>query len=571
MLKIIRNFLFLVPSKINFVICCGVIFVGGILEILGISLIIPFLDNISGKSNVNFYKVLLSDASNYLKLDLTLLIFILFLFYYFFRTIYLILANYIQYNYINQAQLRTSNRLYAQYVDQPYEFHLNNNSSSAIRDLTSDINSFSNLLTNIISFFNDLFFIILIFLFLFFIYSFKIIIFFIFILLLGYIVVKLIKNYNLKWGKSRNLAEQVKIKIIQQGLGAIKEIKILNKENFFLEIFYNSQKKASSIQFKQNFFQSLPKVILEFLGIFVLFTFIFLNLKLYNITFVDSIPSIAVFLVILIKILPSFSRLLASVQNIYYYSSCLDNLNKFQNAINAKEIIAKTVFKNTSKKFNLCNFIHIKNLSFSYFGNNKFILKNFTHKIFQKRLTVIYGPSGTGKSTLINLLIGVLRPQNGGIYLNGKRNIFTSDTLLKQWRSAIGYVPQNIFILDDTIVKNIAFGVPENEIDIKKINKIIKLIELENFVGQTKDGIYSVIGENGKKLSGGQKQRIGIGRALYRMTKILILDEATNSLDSETEKSIIRNIKKIKLIKFIIMVSHKKEIINISDTKIKIH
>jgi ABC-type multidrug transport system fused ATPase/permease subunit len=569
MIRIIKDFFFLIPSKNKFLICCSVIFLSGVLETLGISLIIPFFDLISEKKNINFYTEFLLIVSNYTKQDYIFIVFIILIFYYFIRAAYLALAAYIQYNYICKIQISVSNKLYTQYVKQPYEYHLNSNSSVAIRDLTSDINYFTNLLVNIFSFFNDIFFIILIFGFLFFLYSYEITFIFILLLIFGFFFIKIIKTFNFKWGEIRSLTEQIKIKIIQQGLGAIKEIKFSNKENFFLKIFFNSQKMASSIQLKQNFFQSLPRIILEFFGLFFFFSYIFFNLKIYDVSFIDTIPRIAVLLVVLIRILPSLSRILSSMQNIYFYSSCLDNLNRFRASIDKNTANLRPLNKKI-KKFNLFNSIYFKNLTFSYSCSNKFILKNFTNKIIKNKLTVIYGPSGSGKSTLINLLTGIFRPQKGGIYLGGKKNIFDDDSLLMYWQSIIGYVSQNIFILDDTVIKNIAFGIPDNKIDVKKIKKMIKIVKLDQFVSESKYGLNTLIGENGIKLSGGQKQRIAIARALYKNPKILILDEATNSIDSKTESIIVDNLRSINLIKYIIIVSHKKEIIKKCDYAINI-
>jgi ABC-type bacteriocin/lantibiotic exporter with double-glycine peptidase domain len=363
-------------------------------------------------------------------------------------------------------------------------------------------------------------------------------------------------------------AEQSKIKIIQQGLGGIKEVKFLDKENFFLDLFSQSQKKISKVYFKQNFFQILPKVSIEYLSLFALLLYIFVNIKIYD-TAVNEIASkIAIYFLVLVRVLPALLRLINSAQTIYFYNSSIDNLNKFYNLRSSINFNRYSHKGSSSKLKKLPGTIIIKNLSFHYANSKKFIFENFSKKIFKNKLTLIYGPSGSGKSTLVNLLTGIIRPQKGGVWLGKKKNIFNSNILLRKWQNSIGYVSKNFFILDDTIIKNIAFGISNELIDIKKINKIVKLVKLDKFIKNNKDGFNTLIGENGAKLSGGQKQRLGIARALYKEPKILILDESTNAIDSKTEYQIIINLKNIKSINYIILISHKERFKNLCNSKI---
>jgi ABC-type multidrug transport system fused ATPase/permease subunit len=544
------------------------IFFGGILETLGISLALPLLDLLIGSNNSSAYNKYLNFLSNYIEKDLITTVVIILLIFYTFRTVYLILLNYIQNMYLAINQKNIAKKIYSEYLRQPHEFHLNNNSSFAIRDLTNDVNAFVSLLQNLFIFFNDILFLFFIFIFISYLATLKILPLFLILLFFSYFVLRFIKNTSTSWGITKTSAEQSKIKIIQQSLGAIKEVKFSHKENFFLDTFSQTQSKISKVYFKQNFFQILPKVSIEYLSLCALLIYIFVNIKINN-TEVNEIASrIAFFFLVLVRVLPALIRLLNSAQTIHFYNSSINNLNKFYNLRYSLSFNRRS-YKSFSRKMEkLPRSIMIKNLSFQYANSKKFIFENFSKKIFRNKLTLICGPSGSGKSTLVDLLLGIIRPQKGGVWLDKKKNIFNSNILLRNWQNSIGYVSQNFFILDDSIMKNIAFGVQEELIDFKKMNKIIKLVKLDEFIKTNKDGLKTLIGENGARLSGGQKQRLGIARALYKEPKILILDETTNAIDSKTECEIIVNLKKIKKINYIILVSHKERIANICDYKI---
>jgi ABC-type multidrug transport system fused ATPase/permease subunit len=568
MIKIIKNFFNLIESKTHFFLLSLSIFFGGILETLGISLTIPLLDLLIGNNHASIYSKYLNIISNHIEKDLITTVIIILLFFYSFRTIYLILLNYIQNMYLARNQNNIAKKIYSEYLNQPHEFHLNNNSSFAIRDLTNDVNAFLSLLQNLFIFFNDILFLFFIFIFMSYLASFKILPLFLILLLFSYFVLRFIKHTSTKWGIIKTSAEQSKIKIIQQGLGAIKEVKFLDKENFFLDLFSQAQKKISTVYFKQNFFQIFPKITIEYLSLFALLLYIFVNVKIYN-TEVNEITSkIAIFFLVLVRVLPALIRLINSAQTIHFYNSSIDNLNKLYNLKYSLNYNKRSRKGFSWKLKKLPRSIIIKNLSFHYANSKKFIFENFSKKIFKNKLTLIYGPSGSGKSTLVDLLIGIIRPQKGGVWLDKKKNIFNSNNLLRKWQNSIGYVSQNFFILDDTILKNIAFGISNELIDIKKINKIIKIVKLDEFIKNNKDGFNTLIGENGARLSGGQKQRLGIARALYKEPKILILDETTNAIDPKTEYEIIMNLKNIKSINYIILISHKERIKNLCDSKI---
>ena len=206
--------------------------------------------------------------------------------------------------------------------------------------------------------------------------------------------------------------------------------------------------------------------------------------------------------------------------------------------------------------FSDCNNISFKELEFSYFGSRKKIFENLNIDFKLKRKIGITGETGSGKSTFIDILMGLLTPTNGKVFIDGKE---LSNENLRSWQSKISHVPQNIFLINESILKNITFGINGELVDEQKLMKSIKDAQLDNFIKDLPDGINTEIGENGINISGGQKQRIGIARALYKSKEILILDEATSALDYETEKNIMKNITKNNTSITLISISHRKE------------
>lgn len=569
MINKIKNFFSLIESKLHYSLICLLIFFGSIIEVLGISVAIPFIEVLTNSTKKTFYNKYLFDFSNYFKIDLiTLIILILFLFFSI-RLIYLVFLNYIQNKYVSIIQNRIANKIYSSYISQSQEAHMMISSSVIIRDLTNDINAFTGLIQSLFLFFIDIFFLFLILILIIYLVPLKLISLILILLGASYLILILIKYSSSKLGLAKTQIEQLRIKNIQQSFGAIKEIKISRNEFFFIQSFSILQKKLSRLFFKQNFYQNLPKLGIEYIGLIILLSFIFINIKVYNIDANIVVSGLALLFLLLIRILPSIIRLLNSAQNIHFYNPSIENLKKIL------KLDSKKLIKNLSKRSSLRlkkfpKNIFIKNLSFEFSNSKRKIFQNFYSKIPINKITLVKGDSGRGKSTFIDILTGIIKPLKGGVWLNNQ-NIYDSNSLLKKWQNTIGYVPQSLFIFDDTVVKNIAVGVDEKFIDQKKIVQIIKLLKIDKFLNKKKNGIDALLGENGISLSGGEKQKIGIARALYKEPSVLILDESTNAMDLNTEKEIMNNLKKIKTIKFIIIVSHKKKIKSFYDHEINLN
>ena len=368
----------------------------------------------------------------------------------------------------------------------------------------------------------------------------------------GIIFYKNIQLKNKAWGSIKQKNNILIFNQIKQSFGAIKELIILGRVHYSVKKFFNYSKNSADAEFKQGFIITLPRIWLELFGI------IGINIVLIFIIYSNQdistfISTIGLFVVILYRLMPSITRIMNSIQQIKFFEPIIENVhnqlfNDKNYIINKVDINKKLIFKKDIK---------IKNISYSYKENQNLILDNLNFNINKNSFIAIIGQSGVGKTTLINIILGLINPDKGVIEVDGVD--IKND--LKSWRNIIGYVPQDIYLNDDLLYKNIAFEVPEEEINFDLVNKVIALSQLTKFVQMLPKGINTEIGELGDKISGGQRQRIGIARALYNQPELLIFDEATNALDHKTEESIIKEINLLKNKKTIIFVSHRINIL----------
>ena len=286
---------------------------------------------------------------------------------------------------------------------------------------------------------------------------------------------------------------------------------------------------------------AMPKIIIEFVAVLVIILIIFsmLFLKLEN---KEIISFIALFAAIGFRLIPSLNKIIAAIQHLKYYLKLTDNLSFDLN------YIEKNLTK--SESINFSNNIELKNLDYSY-DSGKIIFKNLNLIIEKNKIVGIKGKTGSGKTTLVNIITGLLSPTNGEIFIDKKKvNLNNSN-----WFKKIGYVPQRIMLNETTIKKNIAYGIEDLNIDNEQLKKAISLAQLDEFINNI-GGVDKKISELGKNISGGQIQRIGIARALYNEPEILILDESTNNLDKATEKNFINSIKTLSKNKTLLIISH---------------
>lgn len=529
------------------------IILGTILESLSIGLIFPILSLLfdpASDQKIYLFSFLYENL-NFLNFENKIVFYLIFfLIIYVIKIFFLVFFSWYTNKFGWDLHNHLSKKVYKKYLEQNIEFFKSKNTGNIIRDLTSEIAFLisSGLSPAIILISN--FFILCGFMTVLLLVNLKItLIIFSITLLVSFIFIILNRPFLLKWGKMRQENEGNRIHILNQGVNSIKEAKIYGKELWFLNKFHFYNVLHYNSLRNYDFFKTLPRHLIELIIlIFVISIIIFF----YNQNSIDELlPFFGVLFVGFFRTIPIISNMLRSIQSISYtrisYKLIVDALNMESKELISNQIIPKLEFN---------KIINIKNLKFSYKNSEKIILNNINLEIRKNDCIGIIGESGAGKSTFIDVLMGLNKPTKGEITLDDV-NILQNR---RSWQKMIGYVPQSIYLIDESIKKNIAFG--EDDVNIGKLNQVLKQSGLEQFVENLANKENTIIGEKGAKISGGERQRIAIARSLYKNPDLIIFDEATSSLDLETEKKVLETIKHLKEEKTLIIISHRMNTLN---------
>lgn len=545
--KFIKNIFFLIFLTL----------ISGVLEILSIGLILPiltvFVENDFYKYS-EFFPMIIDYNENQ--------IFIIFLIS--FLTIYII--KFISLTFIIHSQNKFSHSLYVDvsskilnnYLSKDYLFHVKKSSSTLIRNLTSECNLFSfgvvfpiiKILSEIIIFSSICVTLI--------IYepltSSLVILFTIFF---GSIILFYTNHKIKKWGDIRQEFSSKILNTLQKSLFSIKEVIFYKLKLIFLREYVNNSKISAEAKQKQETVLQLPRLILELISVFIFIMIIYV-LIISGKSLSEIFVIIGVFVFASIRLLPSIANILRSIQNLKYNESVIDLINNELNDYwnNEKEINKKSL----PEKFDFEE-ISLANVNFKYDSSEQiFSLNNLNLTIRKKDKIGIVGKTGSGKTTIINLLTGLLYPDKGNILINKKQNFY-----IDSWQNALSYVPQKIYITNSSIKFNITFKEILNTEEEEKLEKVLKKVQLFDFVNSLDNKANTLLGEGGDNLSGGQSQRLGIARALYKNSPIIILDEATSALDEATEEKILNTIYSGIDEKTIVSISHKKSSLKYCD------
>ena len=346
-------------------------------------------------------------------------------------------------------------------------------------------------------------------------------------------------------------------------LNTFKIIKIFNAETFFIKKFQFSNFNHNLNQFKSMFLISIPRPFLELLIVSILIISLYLFLEIFKISTDQIILTLGIYGVSFFRVYPCMTRILQSIQKFNFGAAALNELIevlklKSEININKEEV--------TDSKFEKIDQIKLQNINFSYEDNKATVLKNINYNFKKNIFYGIQGPTGSGKSTLIDIICGLLSPTKGSFTINS----LNFEKLDHAWFKNISYVTQNINLINDTLEKNIALGINENLIDQKKIDKILKQTELEELKAKFSGRKNQFVGEKGIQISGGEKQRIGIARAIYFDRGVFIFDEATNALDKPTEIKVIKSLREILKNKIVIFISHDESMLEQLDVVLEI-
>ena len=541
------------------------LFIGMILEAFGIGIILPVLDIIVSPESLKKYDWVQNFfiSINFIE-DQEVIIFSLCILIgvYFFKSLYLVILNYYQNRYISFISSEISNRLFTNYLNQDFMFHNKRNSAELIKIFQVEVNLVTAVLLSAGILITEIALTIAIISTLFLVEPIGTIFIIIFFLIFGSLFYYFSKNKSSAWGVIREQADKGVSKLIMEGLNGISEVILLGKQSFFKKRLNSYNTIKARINSNQLTLGQIPRYYLEFISIVSLVGFILIMIiNEKNVTEIIAVGG--VFIAATFRVLPSVNRIIGSLHQIKYYKSSIDLVSRDLKLIGLpNENQAKTseiTFKNQLK---------LDNISFTYPKGKIAVFDTLDFELNYGQVVGIIGPSGVGKSTLTNLIVGFIHSFEGEFRVDGKQ---IDTTNLVQWRKQLGYVSQNIYLTDDTIRANIAFGEEPEEVDEERIEMAVKKAQLHSFVELLPKQLNTIVGERGSQLSGGQQQRIGIARALYHEPKLLILDEATSALDETTEKDVMKAIEGLKGEMTILIITHRLTTLVCCDKIYKVH
>lgn len=539
-------------------------FVGMLLETLGIGLVIPALafmtqgDVLSNQSALG--RSMPELFGNPSKVQLVIYGMLLLAVVYAVKAVFLAFLAWRQSTFVYGLEANLSQRLFGGYLGQPYSFHLQRNSSQLIQNSFNEVAQFSRgAVRSAMTLITELLVMIGIATLLIMVEPMGALLVVLTLGLTGFSFHKFSKARLMRWGRARQYHEGMRIQHLQQGLGGAKDVKLLGRESDFLASYAFHSEETARVYIRQNTLEALPRLWLELLAVIGLVVLV-ISMLAQGKPIESLVPTLGLFAAAAFRLMPSTNRVLTTIQNLRYALPVIDVIAK-ELALPASDSAAASV-----EHLSLCRALNIHNVSYTYAGAAEPALKNINLEIEIGKSIGFIGWSGSGKSTLIDVILGLLTPDQGRLTIDGQ----DINEVLRGWQNQIGYVPQTIYLTDDTLRRNIAFGLAEDEIDDLALEKAIKSAQLSAFIATLQDGLDTVVGERGVRLSGGQRQRIGIARALYHDPAVLVLDEATSSLDIATERDVMQAVNALHGEKTILVVAHRLSTIEHCDSIVQL-
>lgn len=555
------NYIFSRQDRAKIVLLMIMMIIGSFLELLGVAVFQPFVDIIMSPESIvqNKWLSVLNDffACETVERFLTVLAVGIILIYVV-KNIYLWLEqNYIlKFSYGVQQKLST--RLLTTYLDEPYTFHLNNNLAVLQRSMQEDTGLFTQVLMHTLQLVAEIVVCVVLGVFLFNVSHSITAVIGILLVICVAVFTKINRSFAKRLGKEAQIYKGKLYQWVNQSLGGVKEVKVLNREDFFV----SSYKKYYKLYIKglrlNRLLSITPKYMVEAVCMTGMLIAIVIKLNFGRKDVTDFIPQLATFAVAAFRLLPSVGRINEHVTNILY---AVPSVDLIYDDLKGIEDYQKQQGQEEGREWNFENAITAKNITYAYPNTETNVLENANCIIPKGKTVAFIGSSGAGKTTMADIILGLLAPQRGQIRVDDI-DVFRNLTL---WHHKIGYIPQVIYLSDDTIRRNIAFGVHDDRIDDRAVDEALKKAQLADFVESLPEGLDTIVGDRGIRLSGGQRQRIGIARALYHDPEILVLDEATSALDNDTETAVMEAIEHLQGSKTMIIIAHRLTTIRNAD------
>jgi ATP-binding cassette, subfamily B, bacterial PglK len=521
-----------------------------LLEVLGIGLIAPYAGLIINPDILKEkYTFLLEYGIPIYSDNILLIMSLLLLMVFFLKTLGLTLMNWVIYTFCYDTQVKIRSKLIRSYQAMPFVDFTQRNSAEYLYNMNI-VGSFTQgTLVSILRILTEIIVGLFIFVFLAFqdllVLSMFIILLGSFMFLYDYIFRRKIKTY----GQLVNTFSTEMMKDIKESVNGLKEVRVLGKEKYFYDKVLKNTSGLSRAMKLKDFFSSIPRYFLELLMIsfVVLLVFLF-SYQEKGLELV--VPVLTMFSIAAIRLLPSVNQIVSGIAHIRFGRPMVSLL--YKDLKNAETYIYEDQYKDlkTSSSFQSIELIKI---SYTYPGRDYKVINNLTMKIKKGDSVGIIGPSGSGKTTLLDILLGLIEVDKGKVLFNND----LLENCYSEWTSHVAYIPQNVFIIDNTFIRNIALGIPDDLVDYTKLENAIKQSKLTELLSQMPEGVNTLLGENGIQLSGGQRQRIALARSFYHNRDVLVMDEATSALDNETEKEIVNEIHNLKGHKTLIVIAHR--------------
>ncbi len=595
-MKVFRKFNQILDKrqKSRIVILFFLTLIGTVLEVLGVSLMIPLIQAIMVPDIITTNKYIakvceILDLHSHRTFVIAcigalILIFI-------FKDLFLMFEYYVRERFVCNNRLATEIKLFEAFLNKPYEYYLNASTGEIMRIISDDVRGAYGLLTTLIYTISEM------------VVSFGLLVTIFIIdpkmstfvavlmIVLMAIITHIIKPKLARAGRENQINSAIMYKWKYSAITGIKEIIVTRKKDFFKENYINAGKRLVRTEQLSSVCGNIPRLLIEMVSVCSMLLFI--GIQIYCGRDIESlIPALGAFAMAAVKLMPAANRIVSALNQIAYSTPVLDKViehltyfcdnngnanansagrvnengaengteNRAKNESNCN-VDAKNNTSDTGTALTFKNKIEFKNITYRYPNANKDVLYDATMEIPIGKSVGIVGTSGAGKTTVVDVLLGLLRPKAGEILLDGKDVMQNYSA----WLSNIGYIPQMIFLIDESIKKNVAFGVKDEDIDEKRVWEALHEAQLDDYVRELPKGIDTEIGERGIRLSGGQRQRIGIARALYPDPEFLIFDEATSALDNETEKAIMESINSLQGKKTMVIIAHRLETIKKCD------
>ena len=562
------NYIFSKKQKLQSVALCIGLFIGALFELVGISLITGLVSIITNPGMIHSNPVLSGVYETlHLKSDRAFFVFLTvgLILIYLVKNLYLLWLDYVQYKFIYDNQLKISGRLIDCYLKKPYTYHLDKNSAEMVRNVMLDSERLFQMLLSFFSLLSELLVCVLLSIYLFVVDWFITV--FVVSILAAFtgIYMALFRNKAREYGRINQIYDGKMHQSINQALGAVKDIKILHREKYFVNAFIsNGEKKMRAVR-NNNILGNVPKYLIETVCVGAILSV--LLIKIFQGTDLSTmITELSAFAVAAFKLLPSVSKinnyanlivfLKPSVDLIYRDIKDTEDMKDFELKDELMEdgaALSLTEKQGNDTERITAKCIKIDRVSYRYPKSDKDVLKDVSFEIPLGCAVGMVGPSGAGKSTMADVILGILTPVSGRV-MYGDMNVHENPL---KWSKKLAYIPQSIYLSDEPIRNNVAFGIEDEDINEDKVWEALREAQLCDFVKSLREGLDTPVGERGVRLSGGQRQRIGIARALYDDPEILVLDEATSALDNETEAAVMEAIDSLMGRKTLIIIAHR--------------